>query len=158
MSESATKLDMIQATALMKLAEKRVEELKKAGEKIEPGTYSFDVSVSADGRLSRGDDTETTPQFRMESLYKAIILKYASSMDDPQQWIESLMAIDGALGAVVQLGSDAVLKTVDNDLIALHDRAVEQAKAKFKTVAKKQPKAGMTTVVGTVDVRDGVTA
>jgi len=144
-----TKLTLVQAVALQKLAERQVKDAGGSNS-LEPGSYDFDFSVSAEGKISKGDKTSATPQFKMEPLYKAILLKYAAGMDDPEAWLSSILNIEGALGAVVQLGPDAVLKTVDENLIALHDRAVSQAKTKFQATAKKMEKSGQTMVVGTL--------
>lgn len=140
-------LDIVEATAIAKMADKRLEELKKQGKKIEPGNYEFDFTLSVDGSLSRGADTEVAPSFRVESLFKAIILQYAQTVtDNPQEWLSKLLG--DVLKAVIELKPDAVVKTIDPDLKALYDSLVDEAKQKWKDTVKKVPRAGITTVIG----------
>lgn len=147
---SKQELTLVEATALSKLADKLVDAAKK-NEKLEPGNYSYDFTVQCDGSLSRGADTKVSPPFKMDSLLKAVILRYAQTLDDPQEWLESLLDIDGALGAVVQLGPQAVLKLVKPELEALWNDAEAKAKDKHKAVAEKTPRAGNTSVVGAIE-------
>ncbi len=150
-------LNLVQAVGLMKLAEKAVKALGGTNA-VEPGSYDFEFDAHVSGMVSKGGPTQATPAFRMETLYKAILLKYASGMDNPEEWLDNILSIEGALGATVTLGPDAVLKTVDEKLIALHDRAVNKAKSKFQAVAKKQDKSGSTTAVGELAVVERATA
>jgi len=149
------KLNLLEATALSKFADKRVSEIKKeGGEEILPGNHKVDFTIHVEGSLSRGEDTKVTPSFSMNSFLKALLLKYADNMDKNKgrEWLRALMDIDNALGAVVQLGPDTVIKTVDPALVALYDGAETAAKEKFKGVAQKQDRAGNTVVVLDVEM------
>jgi len=145
------KLTILELTALTKLAEKELDALKKSGKSVKPGNYEYDFVVRVDGSLGRGSDTQVTPPFKMSDLLKAVLLRYAAEMDEPQVWLEEVLSIDGALGAVIQLGSDAVIKTVDPGLVAAWDAAEAEAKAKHKVTAKKKPRAGNTSLVGSIE-------
>jgi hypothetical protein len=146
----AKKLSLVEAIALEKLAKKMVDERKKGGEEIEPGSYPFDFSVDVDGNMSRAVDTEVTPTFKMDTLLKAVILKYAETLDDPRAWLESLLSIDGALGAVIQLGPNSIVETVPHGLVAIWKDCEAAAKDKHRATSKKTPRRGNTTVAGEV--------
>lgn len=139
------------ATLMNKLSSKIIDTYKKAGSNLEPGNYTVKEVVCVDGSVCRGEPTKTTPAFRMDSYYKALVLKYASMQEDPEAWLRSIMDIDGALGATVQLGSDVVINSIDADLVALHDQGVRLAKDKYQTVAKKVDRSGTTTAIGGLD-------
>ncbi len=146
------------ATLVNKLSGKAIDKFKKEGTHLKPGSYTVTETIRVDGSVSRGDATKVTPAFRMDSYYKALILKYASMQDDPKAWLNSVMDIHGALGAVITLGPDAVLKTVDAELVAIHDLCVAEGKAKYQTVAKKVDRSGNTTVIGELSTGIGEVA
>lgn len=75
---------------------------------------------------------------------------------DGREWLRSLMDIEAALGAVVQLGSDAVINSVDPALVALYESAEAAAKTKFQTISKKANRTGATTAIADVDVVERV--
>jgi hypothetical protein len=143
-------LNIVEATALAKLAEKELKRLKDAGETLEPGNHLFDMVVQVDGKLGRGEDTKVTPSFSLDRYLKPLLLKYASSLGAKERasWIQALMDVNGALGAVVQLGPEAVLRSIDPNLIALWDAAEADAKTKFQRITPKTDRAGNTVVVG----------
>ena len=146
-----SKLTLEAAVLVNKLSGKVIDEHKKKGVQLKPGSYTVTEDIRVEGSVSRGNDTQVTPAFRMDGYYKALILKYASMQDDPKAWINSVMDIHGALGAVITLGPEAVLKNVDAELVAIHDLCVAEGKAKYQTVAKKVDRAGNTTVIGELD-------
>jgi hypothetical protein len=149
----STPLNIVEATALAKLAEKEVKRCAEEGQKVTAGNHTFDYAVQVDGSLSRGNDTKVTPSFYMDRHLKPLLLKYAAGLgkEEGKRWFESLMSIDGALGAVIQLGSDSVLKSVDPALIALWDAAEKAAKTKFQEVSPKADRAGNTVVVANIE-------
>ena len=141
------------ATLMNKLSAKIIDTYKKAGQTLRPGSYTVTEDIRVEGSVSRGNDTQVTPAFRMDSYYKALLLKYASMQDDPKSWINSIMDVRGALGAVITLGADAVLKNVDADLVAIHDLCVAEGKAKYQEVADKVDRCGNTTVIGEIQAK-----
>lgn len=145
-------LNIVEATAMLKMVEKRVEALKKDGKSVSPGNHEFDYTVRVDGSLSRGVDTDVLPSFKMAELLKSLLLRYAQQLDEPQEWLESILDIDGALGAVVQLGAESVLSTVKPELKAIWDAAEAKAKEKFQHVSKRNTRAGNTVVVGVIEL------
>lgn len=146
-------LNIVEATAMLKMAEKLVEALKKNGKSVSSGNHTFAYTVRVDGLLSRGVDTDVLPSFKMAEMLKALLLRYAQQLDEPQEWLESILDIDGALGAVVQLGAESVLSyTVKPELKAIWDAAEAKAKEKFQHVSKKNTRAGNTVVVGGISL------
>lgn len=147
----AKKLNLVEALAGEKLFKKLADDLKKSGEEIEPGSYPVSFSADVDGTLSRAVDTEVTPAFKMEKLWKAIIAKFAESLgEEGPEFLETLLSMDGALGALTQLGPDAVLETVPKKLVAIIDSSELAARAKHRLVSKKSPRKGNTTVAGEI--------
>lgn len=148
-----SKLNIVEATALAKKAEEELKRCKEAGEILTPGNHDFDLTVRVDGSLSRGNDTKVSPSFSLDKHLKPLLLRYAATLgkEEGKRWIETVMAIEGALGAVIQLGSDAVLRAVDPALIALWDSAEKAAKTKFQEVTPKADRAGNTVVVGNIE-------
>jgi len=104
-----------------------------------------------DGNMSRAVGTEVTPAFKMDKLLKALILKYAETLDDPKEWLESLLSVTGALGAVIQLGPDSIVGTVPQSLVAIWNDCEADAKVKHRTTSKKIPRRGNTTVAGGIE-------
>jgi hypothetical protein len=147
----AKKLSLVEAIALEKLAKKMVDERMKGGEEIKPGSYPFDFAIDVDGNMSRAVGTEVTPAFKMDKLLKALILKYAETLDDPKEWLESLLSVTGALGAVIQLGPDSIVGTVPQSLVAIWNDCEADAKVKHRTTSKKIPRRGNTTVAGGIE-------
>jgi hypothetical protein len=146
----STELSPPEAVALSKLVEKLVESNKKAGKVVEPGSSKHTFTVLVDCSMSRAVDTKVTPNFKMADLLKPLLLRYAQTLEDPVDWLQSLLSVDGALGAVIQLGPAAVMETVDPGLVAAWHAMEDAAKAKHKFVATKVPRAGNTSVVGTL--------
>jgi len=144
-------LSMVEATALMKLAEKQVKTLKEDDKTITPGGYPFNFNVKCDGTLSRGGDTNVSPSFKMSDLLKAVILRYAMEEDRPIEWLDSILNNEGVLGAILTMGSNTVLKTIPHELIAVWDSAEAAAKDKHKKTAKKVPRAGNTSTIGSLE-------
>lgn len=144
-------LTLVELTALSKLVEKKLKAHKELNGKLEPGNYAYDFEVRVDGSLGRAKDGEATPPFYIANFLKAVILRYAQTLDDPAEWLERLMEVDGALGAVIQLGPDTVLKSVDAELLAIWDACEKQAKKKYQDVTPKKPRAGNTSVVGSIE-------
>jgi hypothetical protein len=58
------------------------------------------------------------------------------------------MSSTGALAAVIQLGADAVLRTIDPALIAVWDNSEAEAKARFQQITPKTDRGGNTVVAG----------
>lgn len=146
-------LSLVQLTALVKLAEKQVKEKKDRGETVEPGNYDYSFDLHVEGKLSKGADTKVSPSFYMDKCLKAVLLHCAQKM--PGQgpaWLNDLLSIDGALGAVVKLGPDMVLRRIDQQLLAIWDNAEEEAKKQFQLSQPKADRAGNTVVVGELEV------
>lgn len=147
------KLTLVEAEALSRLAGKLVDEAKKDGKTMGPGNYTYDFTVKCDGSIGRGNTTKVTPQFKIESLLKAVILLYASELgeEDGLEWLEAVMDVNGVAGAVVQLGSSAALSKVDDKFTAVFERAAKALKEKHNKSATKVDRAGNTSVVGAVE-------
>lgn len=145
-------LNIVEATALVKLAEKELKRLKDEGKTLKPGVYTFDIGLHVVGALTRDPDTKASPSFSLDRYLKPLLLKYASSLGAKERttWIQSLMDVNGALGAVIQIGSEAVLSSIDPSLIALWDAAEADAKTKFQRVTPKIDRAGCVKPVGTI--------
>jgi len=143
------KLSLVEATALNKLSEKIVDQLKKQ-DKLEPGSHAFDFSVDVSGNLARGNSTKVTPQFKIADYLKPLLLLYAAKMEDPVTWLQSILGEKGTLPIVVQLGPKQALKSVDFELEAVWDSAVNRAKEQFQEQAEQVDRAGNTVVAGTL--------
>lgn len=143
-------LNIVEATALAKLVEKQLKQLKDAGETVAPGNYTFNFDVHLDGSLSRGEDTKATPPFAIAGFLKPLLLKYAMGLgkEEGKQWLQNLMSVQAALGAVIQLGAESVMQSIDPSFTALWAAAEASAKEKFQSVAEKADRAGQTIVVG----------
>lgn len=146
-------LNLVEATALTKLVEKAMKKCKDNGEKITPGNHTFDVDIHLDGSLSRGEDFQANPSFLLVTYLKPLLLKYAMTLgkNEGRNWLEFLMDINGALGAVIQLGPETILTSVDPGLSALWNEAEAKAKEKFQSIAEKQDRTGQTIVVGSLE-------
>lgn len=151
------RLTIVELTALVKLAEKEQKQALLEGVTIPPGNHTFKFSLQLDGSLSRGSATQVTPPFSIEKFLKPLFLKYASSLGvvESGQWLQALMSRDGALPAVIQLGADTVLRSIDPTLIAIWDNAEATAKSQFQRIAPKTDRAGNTVVVGEIQQIDG---
>jgi hypothetical protein len=136
---------------LSKLAEKLVGQNKKDGKTVKAGSSKHEFTVQVDCALSRGDGTDVTPNFKMADLLKPLLLRYAETLENPAEWLETILDTDGALGAIVQLGPAKVMETVDPGLAAIWTAKEAAAKEKHKKVTKKVPRAGNTSVVGTLE-------
>jgi len=145
-------LNIVEATALAKLAEKELKQLKDDGETLEPGIHLFDMLLQVDGTLTREPDTKASPSFSLDRYLKPLLLKYASSLGAKERttWIQSLMDVNGALGAVIQLGAEAVLSSIDPVLVALWDAAEADAKTKFQRITPKINRSGPVKPMGTL--------
>jgi len=146
-------LTIVEATGLAKLAEKELKRLKEDGVNLDPGSYKFDFTVTVDGGLGRGEDTKVTPSFSLDKFLKPMLLRYISKLSKKEQteWMQNLMSSKGALGAVIELGADKVLRSVDPGLISLWDKAEVEAKTKFQSVTPKTDRTGNTTVFGVLE-------
>ncbi len=146
-------LNIVEATALSKAAEAELKRCKEAGESVTPGNHDFDLTIHVDGSLSRGVDTKVAPSFSLDKFLKPLLLRYASTLgkEEAKRWVANVMSIEGALGAVIQLGSDTVMSSVDPSLTALWDAAEKAAKAKFQEVTPKADRAGNTVVVANLE-------
>jgi hypothetical protein len=145
-------LSLLELTAVVKMAEKKLKELKDGGEIVSPGSHPFNFDLHCEGQLSRGVDTKVSPTFSMNSMLKAVLLHCAQKM--PGQgaaWLNNLLSIDGALGAVVRLGPDAVIKRVDSHLLTIWETAESEAKTQFQASQPKTDRAGNTIVVGEME-------
>jgi hypothetical protein len=167
-------LNVVEATALLKTAEKELKRCTDGGEKVTPGNHDFDVTIHLDGSLSRGTDTTQSPNFYMDKFLKPLLLRYAETLNkeydaevkkNPKSrkdvkpgtaWLETMMNVNGALGAIIQLGAEKVLETSDATLIALYNKCEEEAKEKFRAVTPKAARAGNTVVVANLE-RSGPT-
>lgn len=144
------RLTIVELTALVKLAEKEQKQALSEGVTIPPGNHNFKFSLQVDGSLGRGIATQVTPAFSLEKYLRPLFLKYASGLGgtEGRRWLQSIMSPDGALSAVIQLGADTVLRSIDPALIAVWDSAEAAAKARFQQITPKTERAGNTVVVG----------
>lgn len=146
-------LTLIEALAMQKLLEKKVAELEKRGGRVEPGQYAFDLTVSTNGLLARGEPTDAAPAFKPVDLLKPLLLMYAGTLNKAkpgagQEWLNTLLATDGALGSVIRQGAEEVMKKTDPALTAIWDAAVAAAKDLFHATMPRVARSGNTTVVG----------
>jgi hypothetical protein len=147
MSKSLT---IVEAIGLIKLAEKELKKLEEEGANLPSGNHTFNFTVTVDGGLSRGEDTKAAPPFSLSKFLKPMLLRYISKLSKKEQgeWMQNLMSDKGALGAVIELGADKVLRSVSPELIALWDAAEADAKKKFQKVTPKVDKNGPTHSTG----------
>ena len=152
------KLTLIEAAGLAKIADEAAKTLVKNGESIPVGNHPIDFTVKVKGLLTKKEDTQSLPSFSMNGYLKALLLKYADQMGTTKgrEWLRSLMDIESALGAVVQLGSEGVINSVDPALVSLYEGAEAAAKTKFQTISKKANRTGATTAIADVDVVERV--
>jgi len=82
-----------------------------------------------------------------------MLIKYAEALgkEEGRQWLQTLMNSQGALGAVIQLGSEAVLMSAGPELTGIWAIAEAKAKEKFQEVTQKVGRAGNTVVVGALE-------
>lgn len=150
-----SKLSLVEATALAKLADTAIKDAKNNGAAdITAGAHSFNVDLTIEGTLSRGNDSTVAQTFKIENFLKAIMLKYASTLgkEEGKEWLNSLLSVKGAMGAVIKFGPAAVVDTIPADLNAAWEVATEAAKQHFHSVSEKVSRAGQTVVVGTISV------
>jgi hypothetical protein len=152
------KLTLIEAAGLAKIADEAAKTLVKNGESIPVGNHPIEFTVKVKGLLTKKEDTQSLPSFSMNGYLKALLLKYADQMGPTKgrEWLRSLMDIEAALGAIVQLGSEVVINSVDPALVALYKEAEGAAKTKFKAISKKTHRTGETTAIADVDVIERV--
>jgi hypothetical protein len=142
-------LSFVELTALSKIVEKAIKEKKNNGETLDPGNYDYNVDLHLEGSLSRGKDTKASPPFAMDKFLKALLLRYAQGMaDQGHAWLVSILSIDGGLGAVIKMGPDAVIKTVNPTLVSAWETAEDNAKKYFQAITPKSDRAGNTVVAG----------
>ncbi len=146
-------LNIVEVTALQKLVEKQLKALKDGGEVVATGNHAFNFDVHLDGSISRAADTQAFPSFFLANFLKPMLLKYAETLgkEEGRQWLQNLMNSQGALGAVIQLGSEAVLMSVDAGLTGIWAIAEAKAKEKFQEVTQKVDRSGNTVVVGALE-------
>lgn len=154
---TAHKLTLSEAVALKKLAEQRIKELEKYGEELAPGNYAFDCSLTVRGMLAKGAGTEVAPSFKPVDFLKPLLLVYAGTLNKTrpgsgQEWLNVLLATDGALGNVIRKGADEVMEMADPKLTATWDAAVKAAKDLYHASTQRVSRAGDTTVVGELAV------
>jgi hypothetical protein len=145
-------LSFVELTALSKIVEKAIKEKKDSGETLDPGNYDYNVDLHLEGSLSRGNETKASPPFAMDKFLKALLLRYAQGMaDQGHAWLVSILSIDGGLGAVIKMGPDAVIKTVNPTLVSAWETAEDNAKKYFQAITPKSDRAGNTVVAGCLE-------
>ena len=89
----------------------------------------------------------------MDRHLKPLLLRYAATLgrDAGEKWISTVMSIDGALGAVIQLGPETVMHGIDFKLQAIWEAAEKAAKEKFQAVTPKTDRAGNTVMVSEME-------
>jgi hypothetical protein len=144
---------LVEAEALNRLAQKRIDAAKKDGKTLGVGNHTYDFTVKCDGSMSRGAATKVLPPFKIENLLKAVILLYAAELgkEEGLEWLEAVMDANGVAGAVVQLGPEAALSRVDARFIAAFETASAALKTKHQKTAIKVDRAGNTSVVGAIE-------
>lgn len=153
----SNELSLYELEAAARLLNKEIDNRKKQGETLKgPFSENVDFTVRCDGSISRGEDTEVTPTFKLAELLEPVLLRYAGTTEDPKAFLEAMEAV---ITATVQIGKDAVMSTVAEEHKALFNSIKESAKQTHHKVAKKTPRAGNTVVAGTIEVvRDTVQA
>lgn len=147
---AVAELEIVELTALIYLAEKRLDQLKKQGSAVSAGAHTYDRTVRFTGTLVRAAATEVTPAFKLEGFLSAVMLRYAMTLDDPSTWLQTMLGSKGVLGTVVKIGTEKAMAPVPKELQAIWDACAAEAKAMFQSVTPKAPRAGNTTVVGTL--------
>ena len=142
-------LSLYELEAISRKCSKELSDRKKAGETLAgPFSEQVDVNVHVNAAISRGPNTEVTPSFRMSNILEPVLLRYANDLDDPEEF---LRAMRGVITATVQLGPDAVMSTVPDNVKAVMEDIKKEAKELHHTVAKKAERAGNTVVAGSLE-------
>jgi hypothetical protein len=144
------KLNITELTALIYLAEKKLEQLKKQGLAVSEGAHTYDRTVRFTGTLVRAAATEVTPQFKLENFLSAVLLRYAMTLDEPAAWLNALLGPCGVLGKIIRIGTDKAMEPVPSELQVQWAAFATEAKALFQSLTAKTPRAGNTVVVGTL--------
>jgi hypothetical protein len=150
-------LSLYELETASRLLKKEIDNRKKQGETLQgPFSENVDISIRCDGSISRGEDTEVTPTFKLAELLEPVLLRYAGTTKEPKEF---LTAMEGVITATIQIGKDAVMSTVAEEHKALFNDIKERAKQTHYKTATKAPRAGNTVVAGTVEkLRDTVEA
>jgi hypothetical protein len=133
-----SKLSLVEATAVAKLGEQLV---KSFNTKIEPGAYDFDFTCDVSGLLTKMSDQEAFPTFDTKEALEDLIVAMAMTSMDPVNFIEGNGRNAGKLTRKMSEIKEA--KTAVEKYLAAK-------KEEFQRNAKKNPKAGPTSVSGVV--------
>ena len=143
-TEKAPPLTQAELIAIIKTAEKQLDALESRDGKLKAFSSDVDCVVHVKGTVVRAADTEVTPAFKIADFLKPLLLKYATTLDNPAEWLQQIMS--AVLPMVIELGSETVLSTVPEDLQKIWIDNESKAKAKFQLITKKSPRAGNTSV------------
>jgi len=143
-TEKSVPLTQQELIALAKAATKTLEEVEKRDGKL--GAFSADVNfnVKVNGTVVRAASTSVTPSFSISDFLKALMLKYATTLDNPEEWLTQIMS--AVLPKVVELGADKVISTVPENLQKIWNTNEAKAKDLFQAITEKNPRSGNTTV------------
>jgi hypothetical protein len=142
-------LSLYELEAISRKCSKEIADRKKAGEAIVgPFSEQVDVTVHVNAAISRGPNTEVTPTFKLANILEPVLLRYANETDNPEEFLQ---AMRGVITATVQLGPEAVLSTVPDEIKAVMEDIKKEAKELHHKVSKKAERAGNTVVAGSVE-------
>jgi hypothetical protein len=142
-------LTIEEATFLAKIADKKVEEFKKAGKSLQPGAYTVDISLKTSGFVSKDDDKQQKVSFKSEDVIRGVILHYAKSLGvkEGAQWLEALTACLPSVSKVIATeGFGAIEATIPEKLRKIFDDGMTKANEAHKENARMTSKAGNTMV------------
>jgi hypothetical protein len=148
-SRNTRELTFTEWTYLLKMAEKKVKELKETT-KVPVGSHTLSFELDVDGLLVKDQSGETSPAFYPTTYLKPILLLYAKGLGaKAESWLHSLLGLEGAMGAVLGMSEEAVKKQIPSSLEKTWDNLIAEAKVRFKNVN--------TSVSGTIQVIDNPT-
>jgi hypothetical protein len=149
-------LNLAEATAIAKLAEKEIKRCKDAGETLTPGAYPLGVTVEVDGTMSKAVSTTAAQSFMIDKFLKALMLKYAESLGtkEGREWLNLMLSPNQAMGLIIKVGPQKVLDMIPAELIAVWEVNAEQAKTLFHQTAERVDREGSTVVAGDLRVAE----
>lgn len=139
-------ISSIALKAISKLAE---QGLKDSGD-IEPGQYPVSGTFRVEATLIKGAPTSANERFDYGAVVRNIILLYANDVPDGVSWLRLLLHKDGRyMQLLCSDKSEAAIANIKPELLELWMKMEKDAKANIPL--KKVPRAGNTTVVGTIE-------
>lgn len=154
-SKTLIQLSTMELTAVIKLAEAELEKRKKKGDLVMPGEYAFDAELHICGSLKRDEGTKVYPDFKLATYLKAAILRRAMTMSYPLEWLSDLVSMKGLMGLAIKDGADKMLQQdplVLPEMLEMFNTAETHGKLLFQSITPETPRAGKTTVTGTLSL------